>query len=108
MKSFAKNRAISGFKKVNVDKMFAISGGSLTSWGRAMMNNESERYHYGTLRTETEKVFIGTRNEFTLNESTGIYEYMDVPQYETRTTGKFFDFNRTWQTKAGCASARFS
>lgn len=82
MKRFRKSGSTAGFSHITVDKMFAISGGSLTAWGYAHLGDRS----------------IGgyiQQNEWEYNHTTGYYDLL--------TTKRYFVFNANVQSRAGCA-----
>lgn len=99
MKRFRKTKSTAGFDKVNVDKMFAISGGSLTAWGRSVIGNR----YYGHYRTESTQVFTGYEQQNVYQQSNGRYRMINVAQYRTSTV-KYWYFNDP--NRAGCTRTR--
>lgn len=64
MKKFRKSKSLSGFDKVNVDKMFSISGGSLTAWGRSKIGNNSYGYYSISYEQEGPVMYWNFKVEF--------------------------------------------
>lgn len=101
MKRFRKSKTAVGFNKVNVDKMFSISGGSLTGWGINHIGNQ----HFGNYRTVNEQVKTGYVRQSVYQESNGRYRMMNVPQYRTESV-RYWCFDGQYLNLAGVDKVR--